>query len=105
MSNVVINVRTLPYYEGTKVLDGNTYKLKFRWNSYKSVWYMDIKGVNNEVDRKGIAMLPGKDLFEIFGYYQLGQLWVIDGFGAGENPDYDNFGSRWTLEYVPLGDL
>jgi hypothetical protein len=60
--------------------------------------------VNNEVEINGIALLPGKDLFAPYGYYQLGQLWVIDNYQANENPDYIDFGSRWTLEYTPVGE-
>jgi hypothetical protein len=66
---------------------------------------MGIKGVGNDVDINGIAMLPGKDLLGKHGYYQLGQLWLIDNLGLDENPDYDNVGGRWTLEYIPLADL
>ena len=99
---VPINVKNKPYYFGTKSLDGNQYKLSFHWNLNTSNWYMDIEGLNNTVDIKGIALLCGKNLFAQIGEYQLGELWVIDNSGANEDPDYDDFGSRWTLEYTPV---
>ena len=67
-----------------------------------SKWYLDIKGLSNSVDIKGIALLPGKDLLAPFGYGgQLGELWVVDNSSGTENPNYDDMGTRWTLEYTP----
>lgn len=107
MANVKIKVRSKPYYKGTKTLDGNVYLLTFRWNTFTSKWYMDILGLNStSVDIKGIALLPGKDLITLHGYEELGQLWLIDNQdGPGQNPTYENMGSRWTLEYIPKSDL
>lgn len=100
MTNVIINVLPNSYFRGTKVFDGVTYTLVFRWNTTTEKWYMDIDG--GEVSIKGIALMTGKDLLARYGYRQLGQLWVIDNSDADENPDFEGFGSRFTLEYVPL---
>ena len=56
------------------------------------------------MDVKGIAILPGKDLFAAFGEYQLGTLFLIDNQGANEAPNFDDICSRFTLEYTPLVD-
>lgn len=98
---VPVNVKVLPYYNGTKSLDGNTYRLSLHWNTYTEKWYLNIKGLNNTVEINGIAMLCGKDLLAQYGYYELGQLWVIDNSGANEDPNYLEFGTRWTVEYTP----
>lgn len=105
MANVKINVRVKPYYWGKKSLDGNPYRFDFRWNTNQEKWYMDIKGLANDVDKKGIALLGGKDLFAPFGFVELGELWMIDNSGADGDPDYSGMGSQYTLEYVPLADL
>lgn len=105
MTAIPINVRQKPWYEGPKALDGNTYRFTISWNLETEKWYMDLKGLNNTVEVNGIALLPGKNLLAPYGFYQLGELWVIDNSGANEDPDYDQFGSRWTLEYTPLADL
>jgi len=102
MSNVIINLRQSPYYSGTKQLDGQTYSFVFSWNLTTEKWYMNMAGLSNDVDINGTALLPGRDLLKQHGYYQLGQLWVIDNSGANENPNYDDMGSRWTLEYIPV---
>ena len=99
---VIIDVRANPYYKGTKSLDGNQYSLIFNWNTYTEKWYMQIKGLNNDVDVKGIAMLTGKDLLFPYGEYELGTLFVIDNQGANEDPNFDDMGSRWTVEYTPF---
>jgi hypothetical protein len=64
---------------------------------------MNIKGLNNSVDIKGLALLTGKDLLAPFGYSgQLGELWVVDNTEGNEDPNFDDMGTRWTLEYTPL---
>ena len=101
MSTININVKVNPYYKGTKALDGNQYALRFHWNNTTEKWYMQIKGLNNDVDIKGIALLTGKDLLLPYGEYELGNLWVIDNSGSNTDPDYDNMGSQYTVEYTP----
>jgi hypothetical protein len=99
---VKINVKEKPYYEGFKVLDGNNYRITIHWNTYTENWYMNLNGINNSISINGIALLPGKDLFAPYGYRELGQLWVIDNYEANENPTFQDFGSRWTVEYTPI---
>lgn len=98
---IPIHVKVKPYYRGRKTLDGAEYLFTFRWNIETQKWYMDIKGTSNDVDLKGKALLCGKDLLAPHGYHQLGELWVIDNGGVNEDPNYDDFGTRWTLEYTP----
>jgi hypothetical protein len=102
MSTIKIDVRQNPYYKGTKILDGVPYELRIHWNLTTEKWYLGIKGLTDDspVEINGIALLPGKDLFAKHGYEELGQLWVVDNSGANEKPNYDEFGSRWTLEYT-----
>jgi hypothetical protein len=99
---VTIALLANSYYNGTKTLDGNAYYLRFHWNTYTAKWYMDLQGLNNDVDIKGMALLTGKNLLNAYGEYELGELWVVDNQGANEDPNFDDIGSRWTLEYTPL---
>jgi len=99
---IKIGVKTNPYYEGVKTLDGSLYRLTIRWNPGTEKWYLDLNGLNNDVAINGIALLCGKELLGQYGYYELGQLWVIDNSGLDEDPDYYEFGSRWTLEYTTV---
>jgi hypothetical protein len=102
MTVVNINVATNPYYVGYKTLDGNNYSLQFSWNLETEKWYLNLKGLSNDIEINGIAMLPGKDLLAPYGYRELGQLWVVDNSGANEDPNYDDFGSRWELQYTTI---
>lgn len=99
---IAINLKVRPYYSGVKVLDGNSYKLKVRWNTYTEKWYLDIKGLTNDVEINGIALLGGKDLLAPYGYRELGQLWIVDNQHADADPNYDDIGGRFTLEYTPI---
>jgi hypothetical protein len=97
-----INIKPLPYYQMKVILDDNNYNLTIRWIENTEKWYMDVDGISNSVSMKNIALLPGKDLFGIYGYSDLlGELWIIDNSEANEPPDYDNVGGRFTLEYTP----
>ncbi len=103
---ITIKMRANPYYTDSVSLDGAVYKRRIHWNLTTEKWYMDIDGLNNSVSIKGIAVLPGKNLFDIGGYSgQLGELWLIDSANPDkpENPTYDDMGTRWVLEYTPRG--
>lgn len=104
-----INVKRNPYYQAQKSLSGFLYLLTFRWNVDVNVspltdyntgkWYMDLLGLNNDIDIKGKCLLPGKELLAKHGYRELGTMWVFDNSDRDENPNFDDFGTRWTLEY------
>jgi hypothetical protein len=99
---MIINLKKIPYYTATKVLDNETYRLTIHWNITTENWYMDIDGITTSVSLHGLALLPGKDLLKKFGYSQLGQLFMIDNSGANENPTFDDINGRFVLEYTPL---
>jgi hypothetical protein len=99
---VKIKLYSRPVYEGTRVLDGASYVLKIKWNTYNSKWYLDLIGASNGVEIRGIALLGGKDLLKPYGYRNLlGELWIIDNSGRDEDPGFYQMGERWTLEYTP----
>jgi hypothetical protein len=98
-----INVPTgIPYFAGTKVLDGNTYRMTFRWAETNGKWYLDLDGISNDIAIHGMALVCGYDLFKIHGYSELGELFVVDNLGEDIDPDFDSFGNRHTIEYFPL---
>jgi len=100
--SITLKTHSNPYYRVVRQLDGASYLFRIHWTILTSKWYLDIKGLSNSVDIKGIALLPGKDLLTPFGYGgQLGELWVIDNSSGTENPNYEDMGTRWTLEYTP----
>jgi hypothetical protein len=103
-----INIKELPYYEGIVSLEGSTYRIIIKWmeHEYSSgvgKWYMDLIGVVNDIEIRGIALLVGRDLLEPYGYgITFGRLEVVDNSEANEDPEYEGMGDRWTLEYSEL---
>jgi len=104
---MIIKTFANAYYEGTKSLEGDLYKLRIYWNVYNQTWIMDFSGVTDtSIIINGLALLPGNNLFRIFGYNKkLGELWVIDNSGGSENPNFEDMGTRWELNYIPIADL
>jgi hypothetical protein len=98
---MIIKLYSKPAYTGTKVLDGNPYTLRIRWNTHTQKWYLDLIGTSNNVEIDGIALLCGKDLLAPYGYrHLLGELRLVDNSGRDEDPGFEEMGSRWTLEYT-----
>jgi hypothetical protein len=98
-----IKTRSVQNYGAIKTLDGNTYRFRFHWNTHTKKWYMWILGLNNAVDIKPIALLPGKNLIAQGGWGNiLGEIWLVDKSGAKENPTFEEMGTRWVLEYTTL---
>lgn len=103
MADVLIKTYPKAYYEGAKTLDGNPYRLKIRWSTAYSKWYLAITSLADaEVTVRGIALLCGRDLLAPFGYsHLLGELRLIDTSNANEDPDFYGMGDRWKLYYTP----
>jgi len=101
--HVEIKHLMVPSFTGEKTLDGRKYRIWIRWNTITEVWYMDITLMSDPtVSIKGIALLPGKDLFRSHGYGNLlGALWVEDTTGADEDPTFSGMGDRWRIRYYP----
>lgn len=104
-------------------LDGIAYDIRVYYSAYDDVikeiiadgrdgkWYMEIVDgqstgeINQDlalglVNTKSIALVNGADLFEPYGHQELGSLFVIDGEGLNEIPDFDNMGDRYKILYV-----
>lgn len=103
MSFVIKTLPSVPYYVGTKELDGVPYRLRFAWNTYTETWHMDLTSlVDAEVTIRGLVLLPGVDLLARFGWgHILGSLYVLDTSGADDPPTFEGMGDRWQLTYYP----
>lgn len=89
-------------------LDGAAYNIRVYWNQYDDAirkvtgdedgkWYMDLAGDDFTIN--GIALVGGADLFEPYGYRQLGSLFVADTSGNSQDTVFDGLGDRWILRY------
>lgn len=98
-----IKLYSKPYYAGAKVLEGIPCQFLIRWNTYTEQWYMDFIAAAAGVTIRGIALTGGHDLLAPFGYSNIfGSLEIVDNSGRDEPPEFEQMGSRWTLEYTPL---
>ena len=81
-------------------LDGYDVELSFRWNLTAQYWTFNLNGQALTDEVNGAAVVTGLNLLQPYAIRELGELWCIDGMDKGEDPDFDNFGSRWSLLYI-----
>ena len=93
--DVIIPLYVDPRYEFKIDLETNTYIFSIHWNVYGAAWYLDIEGISNTVDYKGIKLVTGVNLLKPFAILELGALYMLDNEEEGLDPDYDNIGSRY----------
>lgn len=100
---VEIRLRPVPYYTGTKSLDGIPFKFCVYWNTYTEKWVMSMTALtDSNMTIRGRALLPGKELIGQYGWgAKLGTMYLEDTSGAGENPTFEGIGDRWRLRYYP----
>jgi hypothetical protein len=84
-------------------LDGHSVRLKTRWNPTIAMWFMDISGITFETTVNGIALVPGVKLLEPYAIRELGEMYLVDLNDTDGNPDFDSFGDRFQLLYIPKG--
>jgi hypothetical protein len=94
-----------PRYKFKISLEGNSYELAIHWNEYDSGWYMDLLGISNDEDIKGIKLVTGPNLLKPFAIVDLGAMYIIDGEEEGLDPTFDEIGSRYTLIHTTEPDL
>jgi len=82
-------------------IENNVYEFHLHWNTEADAWYLDIEGISNTVDKKGIRLSTGVNLLKPYAIREMGALYMFDAEGAGLDPDYDNIGSRYVMYYVP----
>jgi hypothetical protein len=93
------------YYYFNTTLDGVIYKFTIRWNNTDLAWYLSIASViDTSVDLKGIRLICGIDLLYQYHILKLGGLYMIDNDNKLEDPNFADFGTRFTMMYLPKGE-
>lgn len=77
-------------------LEGYTNYFRFQWRPNQSIWLVDWEIEELNVAVSGFQVVTGLDLYHGRGLYQVGKLVFLDMQGR-EDPDFDNFGSRFRL--------
>lgn len=89
-----------PQFSFTIQLDGNQVEMSFKWNLTGQYWTFGIKGDSFDDQVQGAGVTVGLNLLGPYAIRELGQLYCVDLQDLGEDPDFDNFGTRWILMYV-----
>jgi hypothetical protein len=88
------------------VLDGRTYRLRFRWIEKASAWLLDLLDSRGEPLLVGIPVRVGQSLLlphvgESLPGRGYGQIIARDSSSQGQDPGVSDLGIRVKLTYVP----
>lgn len=82
-------------------LNGTTYHLKVKWNSFQQSWSLYIEDDQQNPILSGVPLVTGCDLLEQFAYLGLGGAMVVQSSNnPDEVPDYTSLGSTGNLFFV-----
>jgi len=101
MSIQLLPTTNYPYTEYQVKFDNQAYTITTRWNETDESWYMDIVGVTNGVSYLGLKIVGGVGIIDPFAILELGSFYLIDLEEKYEDPDFDGFGDRYRIFYVP----
>jgi hypothetical protein len=85
-------------------LENIAWQIYCRWNFIDNAWYMDLSSVQTGTTLKGLKLVSGKNVLRPHAVSELGQMWVVDTEGKFEDPNFDDWGDRFKLLYIPLGE-
>jgi hypothetical protein len=85
-------------------LEGIAWQIFYRWNFVAESWYMDLSSVQTGTTLKGLRLVSGRDILVPHAVSELGQMWIVDTEGKFEDPNFDDWGDRFKLLYVPKGE-
>lgn len=86
-------------------LEGIAWQIYYRWNDTDAAWYMDLSSVQTGTTLKGLKLVGGSNILRPHAVTELGKILVVDTGGKQANPDFDNFGDRFKVLYIPLEDV
>jgi len=91
----------LPHYSFSISLEQSLWRCEVHWNGVTQAWYKDLKGVTYPtLHYPGIKLVGGVNLIQGLAIAELGQLIMVDTTGDNHDPDYDNIGTRFLLQYL-----
>ena len=98
------------HFDMQAVLDGVTYTLEFRWNVRLGAWFMNVLDADGEEARLlGLRLVADYPLAaNIADRTPPGVFLALDtgaAVGSGEDPGFDDLGSRVQLMYIPKAEL
>ena len=94
------------YRFGTN-LDGVQYVIDVHWNGRDEAWYFDLMAEDETPIRMGIKITLGFPLGARSGNALLPEAFFMaeDTTAQGEDANYNDFGTRLVVQYIPIDDL
>jgi hypothetical protein len=82
-------------------LGGVRYQINLQWNRFSQAWVIDIYDSNKNLLIGGVPLVTGTDLFEQFGYIEIGgSLFAQTDNNTLAVPTFDNLGINSHLYFV-----
>ena len=100
---IVIPLNNDPIEEFIFDLEGLAYRFVKRWVEIAGGWTLDMFGQVNEVELTGMPLVTNSDILGPHAILEMGRMVLIDLNNQNEDPDFDNFGTRFQLFYFPKG--
>jgi hypothetical protein len=105
MAVQIIPLKAEPVWEFTYVLEGLVWQFCQQWSYSAQAWRLDMSSIETGTTLKRLTLAPGVNLLKPLAVSELGKLYMVDVEGKLTNPDFDNVGDRYKLEYVPLAEV
>jgi hypothetical protein len=107
---VVRNADDAAHFDLQAQLDGVTYTLEFRWNVRLGAWFMNVLDAEGESPcLVGVRLVADWPLAQnIVDRSPPGYFLALDtgaAEGSGEDPGFDDLGSRVQLWYIPEAEI
>ena len=98
---IPIDVDKSAYFTESVSIEGETFNLRFLWNSRDEFWYMDVSSVTGT--ENGIRIVPNSPLILSKRVTNKGNFHLFkSSVDAEENEmKYEDFGKKFQLYFVP----
>lgn len=106
MPSIIPFAPGIPEQPITITLDGESYVLRARWNTWDAAWYLDAWERDGTTPIAfGVKLVLGTKLGgDIDHPLFLGGMVLIDNAGTGEDPQFSDLGTRCLLVHMTVGD-
>jgi len=104
---IVPTTSDYPAYSMTVTLEGEVYRLVFRWNVRGAFWTMDVKEQDETVLLAGIKLVANWPLTDRYVNPDLppGDFMAYDTAGTGLDPGREDLGGRVLLLYLTEAEV
>lgn len=82
-------------------LDSIPVTLRVLYNEEDEGFFVDILSADGEIDVKGLRACTNSDMLDGLAFPELGKLFIFDNEKENIDPDYEGFGNRFILGYLP----